>query len=172
MNTYAGVLLLNCTNYGAFLILRSFLRIPVIRAAFTGNLDGLKVYGDIFMALLKNQSSKLYNHLTKSDYPIVTYVFDAAASMYANNFPLEVTVKLWDIIMESPELMMMRVGISIFKSMEKTILSKTKEEIMMMVKYPCKVIEEEVLLKTIAKTTIKPKDYEAIKKKLITREEL
>eukprot|EP00826_Nyctotherus_ovalis_P049707 TRINITY_DN6025_c0_g3_i1.p1 TRINITY_DN6025_c0_g3~~TRINITY_DN6025_c0_g3_i1.p1 ORF type:complete len:176 (+),score=50.86 TRINITY_DN6025_c0_g3_i1:1284-1811(+) len=169
MNMYAGVLLLNCTNFGAFVILCSFMRIPVLRAAFTGNLDSLRIYGEIFMTILKSQSSKIHSYLTKCAYPIETYIFEAAASMFANNFALDTTEKLWDIIMENPELMMMRVGVAVFKAMEKAVLDKSKEEIIMMTKYPHRTLNEEALFKAISKTTIKQKDYDSVKDKILSR---
>jgi len=169
---YAGILLLNCKNFGAFIIMCSFLHISVLRAAFTGNLELIKVYGEIFMSLLKKQSSKVFNHLTKCDYPIETYVFEAASSMFVNNFPLDVAEKLWDIIMENPELMMMRVGIAVFKALEKSIIDKTKDEIIMMVKRPLEVITEKDLFKVIAKTTIGQKDYDNTKEKILNKSHL
>ncbi len=169
MNMYMGLLLLNCKNVDAFVIMSNLLCVPVLRACLSSNIEVINVYAAVFAQLLSSQASKVHKHLVKSGYMFETYVFDSAASLFCNNFPPATAEKIWDAILDNPEVGLMRVGISVFKVLEKLILTKSADEIMMIVKHPCQQATEEAILKMLSKTTIRQKDYDAIKEKAMTQ---
>ncbi len=158
---------MNCKNLDAFIILSNLFCVSIIRAAFNSSVEHLKAYGVVFSNLLNDHAPKIYKHLAKCNYPLETYIFDSAASLFANNFPPAVAVKIWDVVLENPELGIMRVGLSVFKSLEKLILLKRQDEIMMLVKYPCQNVDEDTILRMLAKTVLKPKEYEIMKDKTL-----
>ncbi len=165
MNYYAGALLLNCKNVEAFQIMSYLLTVPIINACFNVDMRRLAIYSQIFDDLLGLQSAKLQKHLQSCGYQYVTYIFDVVAGLFCLNFPYNSAVKVWDYILESPELGIFRVGVAVFRSLESEIMEKSAEDIMMLVKSPCEHVDVEVILKNIAKMEIPAKTYDKIKEK-------
>jgi len=169
---YAGLLLMNCKNIDAFIIMQGLLCVPIIRAVFSSNMDLIRGYAAIFANLLSDQNSKVYKYLAKGQYPYETYIFDSTASLFTINFSAPAVSQIWDLILENPELGIMRVGLAVFKSLEKVILTKSQEETMMLVKYPCQSVSEDDIIKIISKTNVKQSTYDSIKEKTMKQVEI
>ena len=165
MNYYAGTLLLNCKNADSFIMMNYLLTVPVISTTFSVDMRKLGVYAEIFEELLAEQSSKLQKYLKVREYQFVTYMFDSVASLFCGNFPYSAVLKIWDAILGEPEVGIFRTGLAVFKAMEKEIMEKDLEEIMMMVKFPCVHVTEEAILKMLSKTELSSKDYYKLKEK-------
>ena len=165
MNFYAGTLILNCKNVDAFNILSYLLTVPVIKACFSVDMNKLAAYGNVLEELLLLYVPKVAKYLKASGYQYQTYIFDSGASLFYANFSYFVASEIWDAILDSPEIGLFRVGVTVFKTLEKELLTMRADEVMMAVKFPCQHTTEEVFLKTLSKTEIKVKDFLRIKQK-------
>jgi len=165
MNFYAGTLLLNCTNIHAFNIMAYLLSIPIISACFHVDAKILAGYAEVLDELLAINAPKLQKYLKEKGYQYLTYIFDSVATLFAGNFPYVTATKIWDQIIGNAEIGIFRVGIAVFKSLEKEIMQKEMEDIMMAVKFPLVNTTEEIILKNLSKIEIDMKEYQKIKNK-------
>ncbi len=158
---------MNCRNVDAYNIMSQLLMVPVVSACFNVEMRKLEAYGNIMARMLNREATKLHQHLVRCQYPFQTYIFDSVASLYCANVPYATALKLWEVIIGDPEIGFLRVGLSIFLLLQKTLLKKEVEDIIMIVKFPCQHVTEQELLQQIRKINIAPKDYLKIKQQVM-----
>jgi len=168
MNSYAGVLVLNCKNVNAFNILSYFLTIPIISYYINMDRDMLKGYGDILERLIHKYLLETHEHLKNQGYQFLSYVHDAMASLYVRSFPYEVVVKVWDRVIGLSEGGLFQVALSVFKALKEEIFGRNAEDISILVKSPLSYIDEESIFKAMEKLQSVPKDFNMLKLEYIT----
>jgi hypothetical protein len=159
MHCYAGMLVLNCRNSVAFQLLCNLLANPLLTACFNVEMDELQRFGALFGKLLAARTPELHQHLQKLKYPLHTYIFDSVASLFVGNLSYPTALEIWDMILDHPEVGVLRVGLAVFTLLHKEIKVSSKEDAMMAVASPCPTISDQTLISAIKKTSVTLSDY-------------
>ena len=165
LNMYAGILLLNCRNIDSFNILSYLLSVPIISDCLNVNSKIMIGYANILEELVFNQSPKLGKYLKSKGYNFLSYIFDTVVSFFMTSFPYETELKILDRIIESPEIGIFKLGLSIFKILEKKMMEKKAEEVMMILKFPLSHTTEDIVFQTFDKMELNVKTYMKLKEK-------
>jgi len=96
---------------------------------YTKNMPGLRCSFYVFLRLFRSQMPKLHDHLLSENFIPSFYATKWFMTIYSNNMPIELTLRIWDMFFVEGKECLYRVALAFMKINEKQLLASDFEKL-------------------------------------------
>eukprot|EP00475_Leptophrys_vorax_P042350 TRINITY_DN79916_c0_g1_i1.p1 TRINITY_DN79916_c0_g1~~TRINITY_DN79916_c0_g1_i1.p1 ORF type:complete len:513 (+),score=138.90 TRINITY_DN79916_c0_g1_i1:98-1636(+) len=141
-----------------------FSKCPAVREFYLPNMIGLRRAFFVFQKLLGNMMPKLSKHLDKNDFSAPIYASRWFGTLCAD-FPIDVTLRIWDLlVLEGPRILF-QVGLAIMKKCKKELKNSNFDEFMHVLREAQRSVDADELIQEALKINVRQKDVDSYGKK-------
>jgi len=144
MSYIAAMLLLNLNEYEAFVAFANLLNNPCYMAFFQMNLGEINNYMKITNSLILANIPTLYQHFVSLGINPDIYMIDWVLTMFSKALPLDIVIRIWDVLFLQGETFLFRTAIGLLKLFHSQLLSAEFDEAMILLTHLPSINENEL----------------------------
>eukprot|EP00475_Leptophrys_vorax_P004392 TRINITY_DN12622_c0_g1_i1.p1 TRINITY_DN12622_c0_g1~~TRINITY_DN12622_c0_g1_i1.p1 ORF type:complete len:501 (+),score=108.38 TRINITY_DN12622_c0_g1_i1:96-1598(+) len=165
MGFFVSVMLTYVPEEDAFWLLVGLLSKFNLREYYLPSLIGIRRNFFVFQKLLQFLMPKLSKHLEKNDYSAPLYASRWFGTMCAQDFCMESTLRIWDIlIVEGPKIIF-QVGLAVMKRCKRDLKKASMDEFTEILRQTQRNFQPDDLIKEALQMNIKSREIETYGKK-------
>lgn len=136
MGFVAGLLLQYCNEQTTFYILRQIIQQPPYQLSgfYQPSFPLLNQYFYIFTELMRQRNTKLHSYFAELCIEPSFYSTQWFITLYSYNFPIEVTLRIWDILFSQGTKILFRTALYIITCIEAELLAAEYEQVIHILK--------------------------------------
>jgi len=123
LNYIVALLLLFYTEEQAFWMLVMIMEDILPANFYSPQLKGLRVDGKVFDDVLNERVPKLFQHFMEREVDSVAFISGWWLRLYVDVFPIETTLRIWDLFFNEGSKILFRVALSYLKMTEVPLLA-------------------------------------------------
>jgi hypothetical protein len=165
MGFFVSVMLTYVPEEEAFwMLVGLFQKHAFIRDFYLPSMIGLRKSFFVFSKLLQSSMPKLSKHLEKNDFSAPIYASRWFGTLCAD-FPIEITLRIWDILVLDGPKILYQVGLAIMKKCKKELKNASFEEFGSILREAQRTIDTDELIQEALKFNVRQKDIDTYGKK-------
>jgi len=122
MSFVAAILILNLDEEDAFILFANLINRPCLQAFFTLDQDTMSKYYNTFATLFSVLLPELFHHFSHLGLRPDLFLLDWIMTVFARAAPLDVTCRIWDVLMRDGEEFLFRAAFGILALYEEELL--------------------------------------------------
>jgi TBC1 domain family member 10 len=173
MGFIAALLLSYMSEEDAFWMLVCLMEKYDMKRLFLPHFPLLQECFFVYEELIRKRLPKLHEHLEKEQVHSSMYVSQWFLTLFVYQFPFPVILRIWDIFVLEGWKVVFRVSLAVMRLLEKELLSRSFEHLMIYLKSETETLDEETVMKAVFQVRLTQKQVKELQDqhKAIVKEE-